>query len=150
VFRIYSGLVKCDNCKIWYYQQLLKKESALLSYIIHRITIFLLTHNSQIRVLSHSFKIRSLCRNFAFIISACVELKVDHGHSIHVRLVQLKYKKKRFLIKTFSEVYLIYASCRELILLPSSSEYFFTKLTDPFIFNVRDNAKFQQISFSLI
>jgi hypothetical protein len=85
---------------------------------------FLLTHNGHIGVLGHSFKIWCLCRNLAFIIATCVELKVDQGHPIHVRILQLKHKQRSFVIQPVSEVYLIYAICRELILLPSLCECF--------------------------
>jgi hypothetical protein len=69
---------------------------------------FLLTNNGHVTVLSHSFKIRRLCRNLAFIISACVELKVDQGHRVHVGILQLKYKQRYFVIHPLSEVILIY------------------------------------------
>jgi hypothetical protein len=85
---------------------------------------FLLTHNGHVGALSHSFKIRGLCRNLAFIIAACVELKVGQGHSTHVRILQLKHKQ-RYFIESVSEVCIyiyIYATGRDLIMLPSSCE----------------------------
>jgi hypothetical protein len=82
----------------------------------------LLTHDSHVGALGHSFEIRGLCRNFAFIIAACVELKVDQGHPIHVRLLQLKRKKRRSFIQSLYEVYFIYATRLELILLPHSCD----------------------------
>jgi hypothetical protein len=84
----------------------------------------LLTHNSHVGVLSHSFKIRCLCRNLAFIVAACVELKADQGHHIHIGILQLKYKQRYSVIQPLSEVYLIYATRKKLILLLSSCEWF--------------------------
>jgi hypothetical protein len=57
----------------------------------------LLTHNRHVGALGHSFKIRRLCRYLTFVIAARVELQVDQGHPVHVRLPQLKHKHRHFL-----------------------------------------------------
>jgi hypothetical protein len=68
----------------------------------------------------------------------------------HIPEEDTLHKKRCFVIQPLSEVYLIYATRRKFILLPSLCVWFSQHWLIFFFFYVRDNTKFHQIPFSRI